>query len=548
MSRRRYSIGIDFGTESARVLVVDVADGRVASSVVHPYKDGVIDRRLPRTKISLPTDTALQNPADYLAALKFGIRAALRRGKVKPSDVIGLGVDFTSCTLLPIDENGNPLCFRKGLRQHPHSWVKLWKHHTAQPEADRINAVARERHEAFLKRYGGKISSEWFFPKVLEVLNDSPEIYDAADRFIEAGDWIVLKLTGQEKRSACQAGYKGMWSAEDGFPSKEFFKSVHPRLGHVVDEKLRASIHPMGTTAGNLTEEMADLTGLTAEVALSVAVIDAHSAVPAATVTEAGKMVIIMGTSGCHMICDTQRVEVEGISGYVYGGILPGLYGYEAGQASMGDVFAWYTRMLSSLGRGQEAIYRDLEKRARKLRPGDAGLLALEWLNGCRTPLVDAELSGALVGLTLGTTLTDIYRALLEATALGTKLIIETFESQGIRVNEVYACGGLPEKNKLLMQILADVTGREILLAASPHTSALGAAMWGAVAAGSSQGGYDSIVEAAQNMARIKRERYIPQREHLQVYSDLYREYVVLQEYFGRSGNPVMKNLRPRRR
>jgi L-ribulokinase len=338
-----------------------------------------------------------------------------------------------------------------------------------------------------------------------------------------------------------------MWSAEEGFPSKDFFRAVNPHLESVVEEKMTKEIYPMGTRAGNLTEEMATLTGLTRDVAVPVAVIDAHSAVPAATVTEPGKMVIIMGTSGCHMICDTQRVEVEGISGYVYEGILPGLYGYEAGQASMGDVFAWYTRMLSALGRKQDDIYPELEKKAKTLKAGECGLLALEWLNGCRTPLVDADLSGVIAGLTLNTTAEEIYRALLEATAFGTNLVIETFEKRGIKVNEVYACGGLPEKNKLLMQIVADVTGREILLAESPHTSALGAAMWGAVAAGSSRGGYDSIVEAAKKMARVKKERYTPNTDNHRVYLDLYKEYVTLQEYFGRGGNPVMKKLRQRK-
>jgi L-ribulokinase len=546
MSRKKHSIGIDFGTESARILLVEVSTGRSVASVVHRYRDGVIDRRLPRSKVNLPPDTALQNPNDYLGVLKFGVPAALRRAGVSPNDVIGLGVDFTSCTLLPIDADGNPLCWGKELRANPHSWVKLWKHHAAQPEADRINEVAKERHESFLRRYGGKISSEWFFPKLLEVLNDAPEIYAQADKFIEAGDWIVLKLTGHEARSACQAGYKGMWSAEEGFPPRSFFAAVDPRFESVVDEKVRSTIHPMGARAGRLTREMADLMGLKTEVAVPVAVIDAHSAVPASTVTEPGKMVVIMGTSGCHMICDARRVEVEGISGYVYEGILPGLYGYEAGQASMGDVLAWFTRILSGFGKSQPSLYRDLERKARKVKPGATGLLALEWLNGCRTPLVDADLSGVLVGLTLGTSAEEIYRALLEAIAFGTNLVIETFEKYGINVVEVYACGGLPEKNALLMQIVADVTGREILVAESPHTSALGAAMWGAVAAGASTGGYDSIVDAAKKMARVKKERYIPNTEANRVYRELYEEYVTLQHYFGRGVNPIMKKLKGR--
>lgn len=551
-ARRKYSLGIDFGTESARLLLVDVRNGSEIATVVHPYRHGVIDRVLPGDRVPLEYDTALQDPSDYLDVLKRGIRAALRKGRVNPRDVLGLGISFTSCTMLPIDSRGEPLCLRKEFRRNPHSWVKLWKHHASQPEADDINRTARERGERFLERYGGKISSEWFFPKVLQVLRDAPEVYQSSAKFIEAGDWIVMRLVDEERRSACQAGYKAMWEKTSGFPSREFFRALDPKM-EGIDEKLSPNIYPIGAKAGSLSPEMADVTGLMPSVAVPVAVIDAHAAVPAATVTETGKMVIVMGTSGCHMVCDRKRVSVPGISGCVEDGILPGYFGYEAGQASMGDNFAWFIHNAVPESYEREArrkrltSHELLELKARRISPGRTGLLALDWLNGNRTPLVDADLSGMILGISLSTTPEEVYRSLIEATCFGTQLVIETFEKSGVRVDEVYACGGLPEKNKLMMQILADTTGREIRVAESAHTSALGAAVWGAVAAGGSGGGYDSIVPAVRSMARIQKRVYTPTRAHRSIYNELYDHYCTLVSYFGKGTNPVMKNLKRKR-
>jgi L-ribulokinase len=550
MSNRKYSIGIDFGTESARTVLVDLADGREVATAVFPYPDGVIDEKLPGSNIRLEPDWALQNPADYVQAVKDTVPRVLKESGVAAEDVIGIGIDFTACTMLPTKADGTPLCYLPEFRDKPHSWVKLWKHHAAQPEADRINQVARERGETWLSRYGGKISSEWFFPKALQILNDAPEIYEAADRLIEAADWIVWQLTGVETRNSCTAGYKAIWSKREGFPSPDFFAAVHPRMRNIVKEKMSETILPLGQRAGGLTAEMAAATGLRPGTAVAVANVDAHVSVPAATVVEPGRMVMIMGTSICHMVLGEEQKIVPGMCGVVEDGILPGFFGFEAGQSCVGDHFAWFVENCVPMHYQAEAqkaglnLHQYLEKRAAVLKPGESGLLALDWWNGNRSVLVDADLTGLLLGATLATKAEEIYRALIEATAYGTRIIIETFEQSGVAVRELVATGGLPERNKLLMQIFADVTGREIKVAATSQAGSLGSAMHGAVAAGAKAGGYDTIQQAAAKMAHLKDEKYVPIPEHKRVYDQLYAEYVTLHDYFGRGANDVMKRLK----
>jgi len=546
----KYTIGIDFGTESGRAVLVDVADGREVATAVHPYRDGVIDEVLPESDIRLPPDFALQNPADYIDVLRVTIPQLLRESGVKPEEVIGVGTDFTACTMLPIDEAGTPLCLKPEWRRNPYAWVKIWKHHAAQPEANRLNAIARERGEKWLARYGGKISSEWLFPKIWETLNKAPEVYYAAHRYIEAADWIVLQLTGQERRNSCTAGYKAIWSKREGYPSDDFFAALDPRLRHVVDEKLSRQIYPLGQRAGGLTREMAELTGLLPGTAVPVGNVDAHVSVPAVTVVEPGRMVIIMGTSNCHMLLGTEEKMVEGMCGVVEDGIIPGYFGFEAGQSCVGDHFAWFVEHCVPAAYEEEArrrgitVHQLLEEKAARQRPGEHGLLALDWWNGNRSILVDVDLTGMLVGATLATKPEDIYRALIEATAYGTRVIIEAFETSGVGVNEIVACGGLPERNRLLMQIYADVTGREIRVGATPQAGAFGSAMFAAVAAGKAAGGYDSIFEAAQRMARLKEVVYRPDPIRHEIYDRLYAEYRILHDYFGRGANDVMKRLK----
>ncbi|MEJ2736228.1 MAG: ribulokinase [Anaerolineae bacterium] len=550
MSKHRYAIGLDFGTESGRAVLVDVTDGREVATAVHPYGDGVIDEVLPGTDIELPHDFALQNPADYIDALRMTIPAVLKKGGVDPEDVIGMGTDFTACTMLPIDNAGIPLCQKPEWRDNPYAWVKIWKHHAAQPEANRLNEIAERRDEGWLQRYGGKISSEWLIPKVWETLNKAPAVYAAADRYVEAADWIVLQLTGEERRNSCTAGYKAIWSKQEGYPGSEFFAALDPRLRNVVDAKLSRKIYSLGQRAGGLTPEMAELTGLRAGIAVSIGNVDAHVSVPAATVVEPGRMVIIMGTSNCHMVLGTEEHLVPGMCGVVEDGIIPGFYGFEAGQSCVGDHFAWFVENCTPAAYQDEAeargidLHRLMEEKAARQKPGEHGLLALDWWNGNRSVLVDVDLTGMLLGATLATRSEDIYRALIEATAYGTRMIIDTFQDHGVAVNEIVACGGLPERNKLLMQIYADVTGREIKVSASQQTPALGSAMFGAVAAGRAAGGYDSIFEAAQHMARLKGEAYAPIAEHGAVYDQIYAEYARLHDHFGRGENDVMKRLK----
>jgi len=546
----KYAIGIDFGTESGRAVLVDVADGREVATAVHAYAHGVIDERLPNSGIHLEPDWALQDPNDYLEVFKRTVPAVLAESGVSPDDVIGVGIDFTACTMLPTLANGTPLRFLPQWRDHPHAWVKLWKHHAAQPEANKLNQIAAELGYDFLDRYGGKISSEWFVPKVMQILDEDPEIYDAAERLLEGADWVIWQLTGVETRNLTTAGYKGLWSKREGFPPNDFFQALDPRLENLVDEKMSRQIAELGQKAGGLTQEAAHWTGLRPGTAVAVANVDAHVAVPAVTVTEPGRMVIIMGTSNCHMVLGEEERIVPGMCGYVEDGIVPGLFGYEAGQSCVGDHFAWFTEHCVPAAYEKEAaargvgIHELLEEKAGKLRPGESGLLALDWWNGNRSVLVDVDLTGLLVGATLATKPEEIYRALIEATAYGTRMIIETFEANGVPVHEIVATGGLPDRNKLLMQIYADVSGRPIKVGASGQGPALGSAMHGAVAAGSAAGGYDSIVEAAQHMARLRDEEYIPNPAAKAVYDQLYSEYVTLHDYFGRGANDAMKRLK----
>jgi L-ribulokinase len=548
----RYAIGVDFGSESGRAIIVDVADGRQLATAVYPYSNGVIDERLPladRT-VKLPPDWALQDPEDYLRVFQQTVPAILRDSGVDPADVIGLGIDFTACTMLPVKADGTPLAVIPELRANPHAWVKLWKHHAAQPEADRINETAARLGEEWLPKYGGKISSEWFFSKALQILDEAPDVYAAADRLIEAADWVVWRLTGVETRNPTTAGYKAMWSKRDGFPGNDYFAALDPRLADVVDTKMTRDIAVMGDRAGGLTDEAAAWTGLRPGTAVAVANVDAHVAVPASTVTEPGRMVAIMGTSTCHMVLAPDEHLVPGICGYVEDGILPGYFGYEAGQSCVGDHFAWFVehavpeRYLAEARERGIDIHVLLQEHASTLRPGESGLLALDWWNGNRSVLVDAELGGLLIGATLATTAPEIYRALVEATAYGTRVIIEALEANGVPVNEVIAAGGLADKSPLIMQIYADVTGKPYRLTGSSQAPALGSAMFGAVAAGPAAGGFATIRDASRAMASLKDQVYEPDPAAGAVYDVLYREYVRLHDYFGRGENNVMKTLR----
>ncbi|QSF99860.1 ribulokinase [Bacillus paralicheniformis] len=544
-----YTIGVDFGTLSGRAVLVDVRTGEEIATAVKEYTHGVIDRELPVSKRKLPRDWALQHPADYIEVLEETIPSLLKQSKADPKEIIGIGIDFTACTILPVDENGTPLCMREEYASEPHSYVKLWKHHAAQEQANRLNQIAAERNEPFLQTYGGKISSEWLVPKVMQIAEEAPVIYDAAAEIMEAADWIVYMLCGTRKRNNCTAGYKAIWNNKSGYPSDDFFASLHPKLKNIVREKLTEDIYSVGEKAGGLTEEMAGKTGLLAGTAVAVANVDAHVSVPAVGITEPGKMLMIMGTSTCHMLLGEDVRMVPGMCGVVENGILPGYVGYEAGQSCVGDHFHWLIQHFVPEAYMKEAeaegisIFELLSQKADRLQIGESGLLALDWWNGNRSTLVDADLTGMLLGMTLATKSEEIYRALVEATAYGTRIIIETFRQSGVPIEELYAAGGIAGKNPFIMQIYADVTNMEIKISGSPQAPALGSAIFGALAAGSVSGGYDHIEEAVAHMGKIKDQTYKPILENVALYDRLYTEYKELYTYFGKQNN-VMKRLK----
>jgi L-ribulokinase len=540
----QYVVGVDYGTLSGRALVVRVSDGAELGTAVHEYRHAVMERELAATGEPLPPDWALQDPADYIAVLRTAVPAALRDAGVDPDAVIGIATDFTACTVLPTTADGTPLCQLPGLEGRPHAYVKLWKHHAAQAHADRINALAHERKEPWIARYGGKVSSEWQYAKGLQLLEEDPEIYNRADRWIEAADWIIWQLTGNETRNACTAGYKGIW--QDGhYPSRDFLAGLNPDFAGFADDKLAHPIAALGTRAGSLTAAAADWTGLPEGIAVAVGNVDAHVTMPAAQAVEPGQMVLIMGTSTCHVINSAGLAEVPGMCGVVDGGIVAGRFGYEAGQSAVGDIFGWFIDQAVPGALRREAELRGisvhdlLTEQAAALPVGAHGLVALDWEGGNRSVLVDHGLSGVIAGLTLATRPHEIYRALLEATAFGTRVIIEAFESSGVPVTELIVAGGLL-KNELLMQIYADVMRRPLSVADSDQGPALGSAIHASVAAGA----YPDVPVAAQAMGKVRREVYTPAAENSAVYDELYAEYVVLHDYFGRGGNDVLHRLR----
>lgn len=545
----KYTIGVDYGTLSGRAVLVNVETGEEVASSVYEYPHGVMDSELPSGK-KLGKDWALEHPMDYLEVLYNTIPSVIKESGVSGDDVIGIGTDFTACTLVACKKDGTPLCFLPEYKDEPHAYVKLWKHHAAQKYANKLNAIAEERNESWLLNYGGKISSEWAIPKIWQVLDEAPDVYDATDRYIEAADWIIWQLCGRETRNSCTAGYKEIWNKKNGFPSDDFFKALDPRLEHVVDDKLLRYITPLGQCAGHLTKEMAEKLGLNTDVAVAVGNVDAHVCVPAVGIDAPGKMLAIMGTSTCHIMMGEEEKQVPGMCGVVEDGVMPGYFGYEAGQSCVGDHFAWFIDNCLPKEYYVEAekqginIHRYLRSKAEKLAPGQSGLLALDWWNGNRSVLVDVDLTGMILGMTLQTKPEEIYRALIEATAYGTRMIIETFRESGVAIDEFYASGGISQKDPMTMQIYADVINMPIKIAGSDQGPALGSAIFASVAAGAEKGGYDSVYEAARVMGKVKDKIYYPVEENVKTYDKLFSEYRTLHDYFGRGGNDVMKRLK----
>jgi L-ribulokinase len=530
-----YAIGLDFGTESGRAALVDLDSGDVLATSVVRYPSAVIDETLPSTGERLPHDYALQDPDDWVKVIEEGLPEVIARAEVSADQVIGLGIDFTSCTVLPVTDDGTPLCTLEQWRGRRQAWPKLWKHHAAQPIADRLNEVALERDEDFLSRYGGRISSEWYFPKLIELWQDDREVYDAADGFIEATDWTVWWLTGRECRQTATAGFKAMWSPEHGLPPTEYFTAAYPGFDHP-GEKLGDKFVPLGTKAGTLRKEVAEKVGLPESVAVAVGNVDAWVSVPGVGVQEPGTFVIVIGTSICDMIVHPDEVRLPGITGVVKDGILPGLYGYEAGQAAVGDMLAWFVERLVM----DSGSYGALEEAATRFEPGETGLVALDWWNGNRTILADADLTGAIFGLGLHTTREQIYRALLESIAFGSRRIMDNFEEHGLALERVVACGGIAERSPLMMQLLADTSGREVHVPEVAEIPARGAALFGAVAAGV----YPDIGAAIEATRPRTVRTYHPDAGAKRTYDRVYDIYRTLYDTLGRTEVGLMHELK----
>lgn len=537
---KNYTIGIDFGTLSGRCVLVDCENGHEIAEAVCQYPHGVMDDCLPSGK-KLPPLYALQHPEDYLQVLRETVPSVLKKAGISPGQVAGIGVDFTACTILPVNKEGTPLCTLTQYADEPHAYVKLWKHHAAHAEADALNELAAQRDEAWLKAYGGRVSSEWALPKILQILREAPEVYNETARFMEAADWLVSKLIGKEIHSLPFAGYKGLYH-NNAYPSNDFMVALDKGLDGIVGTKLSENIIDFNGPAGKLSPEGAELTGLPVGTPVAVPQIDAHAAMPALQITGAGELMLIMGTSSCHIVNAETAEDVQGICGYVPNGVIPGLTTYEAGQAAVGDIFDWFVK------NGVPAHYKEesdrrginlhdlLTEKAAKQTVGEAGLIALDWFNGNRSVLDDSQLSGMILGLTLSTKPEDIYRALLEATAYGTKMILDALK---FPVSTIKVAGGIANKNALLMQIYADVLNCEIGVCQSTQAGALGSAIYAAVAAGV----YPNLQEAAKAMGTPVAKRYRPNEKNHAAYQKLYEEYVTLHDYFGRGGNDVMKRL-----
>lgn len=542
-------IGVDYGTLSGRAVVVRVADGAELASAEYVYPHAVMDTVLTAgpQRVVLPPDWALQVPSDYIDVLKHAVPEAVRSAGIAPSDVIGIATDFTACTMIPTLADGTPLCELEPYLSEPHAYVKLWKHHSAQPHADRINTLAHARGETWISRYGGLISSEWEFAKALQLLEEAPEIYTATERWVEAADWIVWQLCGNYARNACTAGYKGIY--QDGqYPSREFLAELNPGFAEFVSEKLDQPIAQLGQAAGTLSATAASWTGLPEGIAVAVGNVDAHVTAPAACATEPGQLVAIMGTSTCHVMNHERLADVPGMCGVVDGGIIDGAWGYEAGQSGVGDILGWYVntqvpeRCVAAAAAAGLSVHQYLSNLGFAEPVGSHGLVALDWNSGNRSPLVDHELSGLLVGQTLTTRPEEIYRALVEATAFGTRAIVEAFNDSGVPVTEFIAAGGLL-KNPQLMQCYSDVLNVPISTIGSAQGPALGSAIHAAVAAGA----YPSVREAATAMGKRNQAVYRPDPAAAAVYERLYAEYRILSDEFGRRPG-LMHRLRQLKR
>ncbi len=536
----KYTIGLDYGTNSVRCVIVDTSDGRELGTCIYEYETGQEGIILDPSDHNL----ARQNPADYLKGIEITTAGAIAQAhkaelKFDPKDIVGIGVDTTGSTPLPVDKNGTPLATLDNFMDNPNAHAWLWKDHTGYAEAAEITELAKNERPEYLAKCGGTYSSEWFFSKILHCLRTDPGVFDAAYTWVEHADWLPAVLTGTHApdklvRCRCAAGHKAMFNNDwGGYPDAKFLAKLDPKLAKL-RETLSNKTFAVDKPAGKLTKDWADKLGLTAGIPVAMGAFDAHLGAVGAGIKE-GVLVKIIGTSTCDMVVastDKKLPDVPGICGIVDGSILPGYYGLEAGQSAVGDIFNWLVNYIQPGGK-KEGSHENLTEKAAKLKPGQSGLLALDWNNGNRTILVDQRLTGLLLGQTLHTRPEEIYLALIEATAFGALTIINRFEEYSVKINEVVNCGGIAEKNPLLMQIYADVTGREMKISRSAQTCALGSAIAGAVVAGKAAGGHDNYADAQAAMCGVKEKTFKPIAKNVEIYKQIYKLYKQLHDSFG---------------
>ena len=538
----KYSIGIDFGTGSGRVLVIDVQTGSIKGMSVVKYKSGTIEKTLMGNP--LPANFALQDTRDYMEVLEKGIPAALLDAGVHGDAIVGLGVDFTSSTMVVTDEHLVPLSWKEEHKDNPHAYVKLWKHHGAEEEADAIRAIGNSSDQDWLSHYGYNVTSEWMIPKILELKNKAPELLSEVAHIMEAGDWVVSTLIKENVRSNCSRGYKSFWNEEQGF-FYDFYQAVDAELPLIIEEKLEGKLVKIGEQAGTLADEWSQALGLPTGLPIAAAIIDAHSALLGIGSVQPNQFTMVMGTSTCHLMLNEEQKKIPGISGSVRDAIVPNLYAYEAGQSAVGDLFQYVIKQaphhyVEEATAQNVSIFDFIEQKAASTTVGSSGLVVLDWHNGNRSPLSNSELSGVLIGQTLHTKFEDIYRAHMEATAFGTKMIMSAYEQFGMTVDEVFACGGLPQKNALLMQIYADILNKPIHISASDYASGVGAAILGGVAGGA----YDSIEAAAASMKQPLLGVIHPIPANVEKYQELFVIYQEMHNYFGIEKTNIMKKLK----
>lgn len=547
----KYVIGVDYGTLSARAGLFDISNGNEVCSFVSEYKHQVIDNYL-NEKIKLGIDYALQNPKDYEDSLVECINYIVDKSNINIDDILAIGIDFTASSVVPIDEDLKPLCYNNEFKDNPHAYVKLWKHHNAQKYADEINKLANDTNQDWIKNYGGKLSSEWLIPKIYQIYKEDKKIYNSMKYFIECGDYIVWTLTSNKISSACQAGYKACFDDESGYPPDNFFEKLDKEFSKTLKSKLSFDIRPVGTNAGYLNDVWSKKLKLSKNTIVSTAIIDAHVFAPALNIIRENEMFAIIGTSTCHILLSKEKKQIPGISGVVKDGVIKGYYAYEAGQSSVGDMFAYFVKnyvndeYIKNSNKNNTDIIEYLTNLSNNIKAGQNGLIILDWLNGNRTPYNNSSLSGVIVGIDSNTKPEDIFRALLESTAYGTKKIIKTFEKGGIQIDKFYATGGISLKNELMMQIYADVLNMDINVCDANQGGALGSAILATVALGNKNGGYDDIQTACKYMSRKIKKVYKPISENVDIYQSLYEKYDILSEFFSENENFMidLKNIK----